>query len=57
MRDPGAPAVGQITAEGRKRFEAKRRAEGRRAEKVGVRLERLAIQAPELGAGEGEAGD
>ncbi len=57
MRDPGAPAVGQITEESRKRFEAKRRAEGRRAEKVGVRLERLAIQAPELAEGDGEAGD
>ena len=38
MRAEG-PAVGKVTERGRRLYEAKRRSEGRKAEKLGVSLE------------------
>ncbi len=42
FRDPDAPSVGMVTEDSLRRFAAKRRAESRRAEKLGVQMERLA---------------
>ena len=47
MRVAEGPAVGQITEKGRKLFEAKRRSEGKKAEKAGVKLERVTAQLPD----------
>jgi len=41
MRVPDAPKVGQVTDQGKRLFEAKRRTEGRKAEQAGVRLEKV----------------
>ncbi len=46
MRPADAPAVGKITEQGLRLFEAKRRSEAKKAEQVGVSLERLDIQVP-----------
>ena len=46
MREAGPP-VGQVTEEARRKFEQKRRIEARRAARLGIRLERLGVQAPE----------
>jgi hypothetical protein len=46
MRPADAPAVGKITEQGLRLFEAKRRSEAKKAEQVGVSLERLDIQMP-----------
>jgi len=40
MRDPDAPSVGLVTEQGLRKFEAKRRAESRKAEALGVTMER-----------------
>ena len=40
MRDPDAPLVGMVTEQGVRKFEAKRRAESRKAETLGVTMER-----------------
>lgn len=40
MRDPDAPSVGVVTEQGLRKFEAKRRAESRKAEALGVTMER-----------------
>jgi hypothetical protein len=40
MRDPDAPAVGQITEQGKRLYEAKRLTEGRKARQAGIELER-----------------
>jgi MoaA/NifB/PqqE/SkfB family radical SAM enzyme len=47
FHDPSAPTVGIVTDESRRKFEAKRAAEARRAEKLGVNMERLGIQVPD----------
>ncbi len=54
MRPTDGPAVGAITNQGLRLFEAKRRSEAKKAEQVGVSLERLDIQMPS--AKEKEAG-
>ena len=41
MRLPDAPAVGQITSQGIRLFEAKRRTEGKKGEESGIALEKL----------------
>ena len=46
MSPPGAPAVGQITEQGLRLFEAKRHSEGRKAVQHGITLERLEPQKP-----------
>lgn len=46
MRDPNAPAVGAVTEKGTRLFEAKRRAEAKKAEKFGVALERTNLSLP-----------
>lgn len=40
MRDPSAPPVGAVTEQGKRLWEAKRRSEAKKAEKIGVSLER-----------------
>jgi hypothetical protein len=40
MSPPGAPAVGMVTDQGMRLFEAKRLTEGRKAERLGIALER-----------------
>jgi MoaA/NifB/PqqE/SkfB family radical SAM enzyme len=40
MQEPGAPAVGKVTEQGIRLFEAKRRAEAKKAETLGVAMER-----------------
>ncbi|MBX3184251.1 MAG: radical SAM protein [Polyangiaceae bacterium] len=40
----GGPAVGQITPEGQRLYEAKRRAEAKKADRLGVRLERAELE-------------
>lgn len=49
MSPPGAPAVGQVTEQGMRLFEAKRLVEGRKAERLGITLERpdVALGSPE----------
>jgi len=44
---PDAPSVGMVTEDSLRRFAAKRRAEARRAEKLGVQMERLPVQSPD----------
>jgi MoaA/NifB/PqqE/SkfB family radical SAM enzyme len=46
FRDPQAPAVGLVTDESQRKFEAKRSAEARKAQKLGVRMERSIAPAP-----------
>ena len=41
MSPPGAPAVGQITEQGQRLFEAKRQSESRKAAQHGIALERI----------------
>ena len=43
---PGAPAVGQITEQGLRLFEAKRQSEGRKAAQHGIALERNEVAPP-----------
>ncbi|MFW5921406.1 MAG: radical SAM protein [Polyangiales bacterium] len=50
MREPDAPPVGAITDKSRRQFEAKRRAEARKAKRRGVELERLSGVEPGDGA-------
>jgi hypothetical protein len=49
MSPSGAPAVGQVTEQGMRLFEAKRLVEGRKAERLGITLERpdVALGSPE----------
>ena len=49
MSPPGAPAVGMVTDQGIRLFEAKRLTEGRKAERLGIALERgdAALKIPE----------
>lgn len=47
MREPDAPQVGQVTDQGLRLFEAKRRAEAKKAEQLGVVLERPEGERPE----------
>lgn len=54
LRDSGL-AVGKVTEQGRRLFEAKRVSEGRKAEKSGVRIEDTKIVEKALGSGD-EAG-
>jgi hypothetical protein len=51
LREPGL-AVGKVTEQGRRLFEAKRQAEGRKAEKLGVRIEDTKIVEKALGGDE-----
>ncbi|MEM9073715.1 MAG: radical SAM protein [Myxococcota bacterium] len=44
---PDAPAVGQLTDRGRRRFDSKRRSEGARAAKAGVSMEKIEAQLPD----------
>jgi MoaA/NifB/PqqE/SkfB family radical SAM enzyme len=46
MRAPGSPQVGQITEQGVRLFEAKRRTEGKKAEQAGIKLERVIDKPP-----------
>jgi hypothetical protein len=46
MRVPDAPAVGAITEQGIRLFESKRKSEGKKAEQIGVSLEKIGIQLP-----------
>ena len=46
MRDPNAPKVGLVTEESLRRFAAKRKAEARLAERVGIGQERVGEQLP-----------
>lgn len=46
MRDPSAPAVGAVTEKGTRLFEAKRRAEAKKAAQFGVALERTHLSLP-----------
>lgn len=46
MRDPTAPAVGAVTEQGTRLFEAKRRSEAKKAEQFGVALERTNLSLP-----------
>ncbi|MGE0320720.1 MAG: radical SAM protein [Polyangiaceae bacterium] len=39
FQDPGAPAVGQITEQGQRLYQAKRKSEAKRAERLGVSME------------------
>jgi MoaA/NifB/PqqE/SkfB family radical SAM enzyme len=52
LREPGL-GVGKVTEQGRRLFEAKRAAEGRKAEKLGVRIEDTKIVEKALGGDEG----
>jgi hypothetical protein len=45
-RPADAPAVGQLTEQGLRRFEAKRRSEAEKAERLGVQMERVEDQLP-----------
>lgn len=49
MSPPGAPAVGMVTDQGQRLFEAKRLTEGRKAERLGIALERAegTLKSPE----------
>lgn len=46
MRDPTAPTVGQVTDQGLRLFEAKRKAEAKKAERFGVSLEKTDLARP-----------
>jgi hypothetical protein len=46
MSPPDAPAVGLITEQGRRLFEAKRQSEGRKAAQHGIALERVEAPTP-----------
>lgn len=46
MRDPNAPQVGVVTEDSLRRFAAKRKAEARLAERVGIAQERVGEQLP-----------
>jgi hypothetical protein len=48
MRVEGAPAVGLVTEQGLRLFEAKRRAEGKKAAEIGLEMERIEIAVPKL---------
>ncbi len=47
MREPDAPRVGQVTDRGRRLFASKRKREGDKAQKLGVKLERVETQLPD----------
>lgn len=49
FRDPAAPSVGLVTEDSLKRFQKKRQAESRRAEKLGVQMERTHQALPNSG--------
>ena len=52
MRPTDGPSVGFVSDQGLRRFEAKRRSEGKKAERGGVLLEKVDIQVPETAAGD-----
>ncbi|WP_170319570.1 radical SAM protein [Polyangium spumosum] len=50
MRPPDAPPVGMVTEKGLRLFEAKRKSEAKKAESLGVSMERVDAAVPEDGA-------